>query len=331
MSTLLSPSQQAVVLQDSGRFRGRSSDESLLLDDDLYQQLFNHTWNIYKATPLYHFRQDDSQLSYYSKCLDNYMNNEMRHESAWDSDEDEDSSEKVTGIRTQWNFKDSMEWGIKLLHIRIEYSKTSSKETKNSQTTPKSMCHVAFIYASDKEHPFVTMQQQFTRFPLLFIRGLSRLNRMLLDFFESHFDCRISHFRLQPVELSWLLFEWIPGMMGTREDVKSMKPLELTWSLPPSVPELRHIVITIPADGLQRLMRSMEGDVTATDVMDAIVSHLKDIFRLNVSRLHLIRIGTSMAYVGGPEAKLKLLDKAPIYGVPVLQTLCQLATQKFRL
>ena len=329
MSTLLSPSQQA-ILQDSGRFRERSSNESVLLADDLYQQLFNHTWNIYKVTPLYHFRKDDSQLSYYSKCLDNYMNNEMRHESVWESDEDEDFGEKVTGIRTQWNFRDSTEWEIKLLHIRIEYRKASSKEAKNNQTISKSMCHAVFIYTGDKEQPFVTMQH-FTRFPLLFIRGLSRLNRMLLDFFESHFDCRISHFRLQPVELSWLLFEWIPGMMGTRENVTSMKPLELTWSLPPSVPELRHIVITIPAEGLQKLMRSMEGDVTATDVMDVIVSHLRDIFRLNVSRLHLIRIGTSMAYVGGPEAKLKLLDKAPIYGIPVLQTLCQLATQKFRL
>jgi hypothetical protein len=336
MSTLLSPSNQ-VSLHVSGRFKQRAANERLLIEDALYLQLFNHTWNTYKVTPLYHFREEDAHLKYYKNCLDDYVRNEIQNESLWESDDDdeegrsEEPNRRVTGVQSQWTFKEWPDWSIKLLYIEIQYRKTR-RQKSDEAAAPTHICYATLVSTEYEEQQPQESTKHFTRFPLLFVRGSTRLSRVLLDFFESHFDCRMSHFKLQPVELSWLLCEWMPGMiMEKHADTKIMKPLELTLSLPASVSELKHIVVTIPSDSLQRLMKAMEGDVTANDVMDVLESHLKDIFRLNVSRLHLIRVGTSMAYVGGPEAKLKLLDKMPVYGVAVLQTLCQLANHTFRL
>jgi hypothetical protein len=330
---LLSPSHP-VSLQDAGRFKERVINKDLLMEDLFYQQLFHHTWNIYKVTPLYRFQKDDEPLNYYMKCLDKHLKEEMQSEALWESDDDDLEMSKnggpTTPIQSRFIFREWPEWNMKLLSIEIHYQKSQKQEEAGN--TFVSTCYAVLLSVGNELLSSSSSEEtmkQFTQFPLLFVRGSIRLTRILLDFIESHFDCRTSHFKLQPVELSWLLCEWMPGMMiGKQHD---MRPLELTLSVPSSVPELKHIVVTIPTESLQRLTKAMEGDVTVNDVMGLLESHLKDVFRLNVSRLHLIRIGTSLAYVGGPEAKLKLLDKTPVCGVAVLQTLCQLATHTFRL
>jgi len=147
----------------------------------------------------------------------------------------------------------------------------------------------------------------FSLFPLLLVRGAtSSLAAPTLSWLQLKFDCCMKSLIIPSYELAQMAAAW-----AVVEGAPSKKPLELTYSVPPSVNGLKYITLNFSTTGLINLhteIKNSHPENVGELLLIAIQKYFDYHFHINISALSLIRVGTGVAFIDD-EGKVKILSK----------------------
>ncbi|XP_033096377.1 centromere protein L-like [Anneissia japonica] len=297
--------QSRRIIGKSGHLPRTPPDEALVND---WKLLVNKTWHTYCLTPLYNFSYNPSQLKKYSRHLSAQLKAEAN---------------KGTGVGTDEALLDRAVFRVfKGLAVGADDSEAvevtvTSKRSGSTQTQFNAV--LISVEADFDEAEQMKVANDFTRLPLLLVKGPAATTSAVLNFLQTEFDCIIKPLMFCPILKTPPLF--------LTEDSK--KPIELLYSVPEEVKGLQSITMTIEAKDAKilwdRIHEEGSSEVTGEEVAAYIKSlecHFFRHFRVYLAAMKITRIGTTVAFVGH-KGKLKILSENQV--IHILAYLTELA------
>ena len=298
----------------------------VLTPSDQVRNLVGKTWSVYSASPLYNFKYSATSVKSYAKSLSAYLEAETEGgDIAVDLDRDKNSSGK---FKVELNFikeltlveSDSPAVEITIVPTRKE----PTKKSRNSSASPIltalfcSLGNEAFEDAKPK------IRENFTSLPICLIRGPAALARCFISGLEAQFDCKISPLSFSSMDLGWFVSLWAGVIVQERS-----RPVELCYRVPTTIKGLSRIIYSIKAKDVKAIWDCVHEknspvftEAESGTFIKALESHFYHHFKVDLSRMPLSRVGTSIVLVGS-EGRLKFFH--PSYVKHILQQITQTA------
>ena len=281
------------------------------------KNLVGKTWRVYRISPLYDFHYTTASFKTYAKSLSAFLEAETQAAKvAVDLVTDNAAGKFRVDFKSMKQLAIS-ESDSPAVEITIS-SKNSSGKRPNTPILTALFCSLG----NDSGHQVTGAK--FTYLPVCLIRGPAALSRCFNSGMEAMFDCKISPMNFSSMDFAWFVSLWA-GVALT----EYTRPIELCYSLPASVKGLNRILYNIKAKDAKAIWNCVheKGSPLFTEkesdtFMKALETHFYHHFKVDLSRLPLSRIGTSIVLVGS-KGRLKLLQ--PKYVKHILQQITQTA------
>eukprot|EP00743_Colponemidia_sp_Colp-15_P010232 GILK01011247.1.p1 GENE.GILK01011247.1~~GILK01011247.1.p1 ORF type:complete len:319 (+),score=43.40 GILK01011247.1:112-957(+) len=277
---------------------------------------------------MYKFSANQVSLAEYSKDLTLFLRQKVQPVSALESDiflrESEGGDLEVGKVSVSFSIHHSEEVeGVNACTcICMELNVEQASEGK-----PSAQLLCVLVSASS------VSTKDFAHYPLVLIRGKAALAANFRDWLQMRFDCHVSRVRLSPFEVSHLTAQWLQH--HHTQGAVCVHPLELTYGLPSSVPDLRQIVITVTAGDLDTILdrigtTSMKDSQQTGSLIDG--SPLFELVQQHVlANTHLVLSGMNLTRAACDVAMLAAEGKVKVLAVGqlsiVLKNLCKIALQ----
>lgn len=265
-----------------------------ILDDvetETIDTLLNKTMAYHRCTPLYQFMI--SQLPTYSKQLREYLSSRMRSGYTLEDDEGLEDTAPTGGKLQNLEIQPiQIQWSSPLpFIITVDY--LSNRPNSRIQTY-----HFAFFSAS--------RDADFASYPSILAKSTIALSRLVFEWIQTRFDCRISKGNYTSADLTRVL-QSMAGSPGASLDLIADRSVELAFAAPSFIsPDLKTITMTVGGDVALDLVRqgAIAGD---NSILTPIYHYFHHHFRIHLDRLTLCRVGIGIVYIAGREGKVKLL------------------------
>jgi len=325
--------------------------------------IWNKSWRLYKSSPMFNLSLHRVALDGYASNLALQINSQLSKTSFTSSNNDEEGGEESQPVKLS---KASLEVvrGFALekdepeaILLTIFYqSKASSSSSAASKADKKEPNFVALLCSVGSPQVLgVNRTKIMAHRPLILTKGPIRLTNLVNAWFETNFDCKISIFRFQPLELSWMAAQWSVSVSSSDNnnnignnsadnqdenddatEALGNKPFEFVYSFPDSINDLNYLTLTINPHTIQDLWKGIRKASKSKDdkealfgdhgnaIMEAIEYHFGQVFHINLSSLCLIKIGTPVSYVSN-DGRVKFFSGHSSHTLHVLQHLTSLA------
>lgn len=285
------------------------------------KSLVGKTWRVYRVSPLYDFQYTTASFKTYAKSLSAFLEAEtqvgnMAVELLTDS-----ASGK---FRVEFNLMKELtisESDSPAVKITIFSKQTGRQPTNDSPILTALFCSLGNDSSKDAR-PLT--RRKFTFLPVCLVRGPAVLSRCFVSGLEAMFDCKISPMNFSSMDFAWFVSLWAGVALK-----EYSRPVELCYSLPASIKGLSRILYNIRAKDAKAIWNCVHENNSPlftekeSDMfMKALETHFYHHFKVDLSRVALSRIGTSIVLVGS-KGRLKLLH--PKYVKHILQQITQSA------
>lgn len=276
----------------TSRRSGRRDDRDEPQD---FKGLTNKTWTSYKLTPLYGFSTNPKELKKTANALSAHIEAEKRKGIFMDN--------TLIGKAYISIYKDLKVTDFDPEAIQIIVKGKNPKEEDVIQLTAV-LCGVDM-----QENPIkLTMQNNFTYFPVMLVKASVAMSSALISWLEMQYDCKVTPLTLSSYDLAWTVSMW----SGMENQNGKTKPVELLYAVPKECEGLSRITYNIDPEDCKDLWERIHDknniDFSSEEVQKFIQSletHFFEIFKVKLSAMSLVRIGTPLCMLG-TEGRLKI-------------------------
>ena len=184
------------------------------------------------------------------------------------------------------------------------------------------ICSVGNVAIKDAK-----LRDHFSSLPVCLLKGPAILATSLIAWIEVRFDCRVTQMTFSSMDLGWFFSLWA-GLPSPRN---KPIPVELWYDLS-SVKGLSRILFSIDEKNAREIWEEIHSKNTlvyteeeSIAFMKTLESHFYHHFKIQLAGLPLIRIRTSVAYIGS-EGRMKIIH--PQYVDHILEQLTRGALTK---
>ena len=290
--------------------------------EDPMQEIVGKTLRVYQTSPLHNFdRKDNSSLETYGNQLSAFL--QLETENQLLMDENGNIRNKKFKVLVSVH-KDISADGSKFSAVKIVVNRLASNPRQTKPLAP--ILSTVFCSVGSEEHEDTRLQEHFTCLPICLVNGPVNLARILINFWQNKFDCRITPMTFSSVELGWYFSLWA-GMSSPEKSTT----IELCYDVS-SVKGLSRILYSIEGKDAKDLWDNVHSsnspiftEEESTTFLKALESHFYHHFKINLEGLPLARVRTAVAYIAS-EGKLKIVH--PRYANHILEQLTRAALTK---
>ena len=296
--------------------RARRSEAFTEVENLNVKELKGKAWKVFRVTPLYNFQTKKSDFQYYSRCLSAHIAAEAKRGTFIDTTTPDDA---VVGHFIGLNVGDN---DPKALLIDVKGKTNKGNVQVVSQ---------AVLFTTDLEfNPLKPLlQDEFTYFACMIVRGPVVHTETIQNWVEVQFDCRVIPQSFTSLELGFMA-AMFTGL------VEGEKSLELVYNIPNTVEGLSSITYSTRAEDCKRLWNAIKSsdadgltDLEASKFMEGLESHFYGCCGIKLSTLPLATIQTAAAFVSR-QGQVKLSSNSPDEILKVLRHFTDLALDQLK-
>ncbi|XP_033754986.1 centromere protein L-like [Pecten maximus] len=284
----------------TSRRSGRKGDKDEPKD---FKGLTMKTWRSFKLTPLYGFSTNPRDLKKIANILSAHIEAEKRKGIFMDN--------TLMGKAYISVYKDLKVTDVDPEAIQIVVKGKNPNGEDIIQLTAV-LCGVDM----QENHIKSTMRDNFTYFPVMLVKASVTMSSAVISWLEMQYDCKVTPLTLSSYDLAWMVSMW----SGMENQKGKTKPVELLYSVPKECEGLTSINYSIDPEDCKDLWERIhdkdEIDFTSEEVqvfIRCLEAHFFRVFKVKVSAMSLVRIGTPVCMVGTDgRLKIFLSDKVHV-------------------
>ncbi|XP_060080286.1 centromere protein L-like [Ylistrum balloti] len=260
-----------------------------------FKGLTMKTWRSFKLTPLYGFSSNPRNLKKIANALSAHIEAEKRKGIFMDN--------TLMGKAYISIYKDLKVTEVDPEAIQIIVKGKNATGEDTIQLTAV-LCGVDM----QENHIKAAMRENFTYFPVMLVKASLSMCNAVTRWLEMQYDCKVTPLSLSSYDLAWMVSMW----SGMKNENGKTKPVEFLYSVPKECEGLSSINYSIDPEDCQDLWERIhdkdEVDFTSEEVQKFIRSleaHFFRIFKVKISAMSLVRIGTPLCMVG-TDGRLKI-------------------------
>lgn len=295
---------------------------------DPVRDIVGKTLRVYQASPLHNFdRKIRRSLETYGNQLSAFLQLETEKQLLFD----ENGNIRDRKFKVQFSVhNDISAEGSKFsaVHVKILVCSTVSPSSKPLEEMEPFIPILSTMFCSvgSEEEEDARLQEHFTCLPICLINGPVNFSKLLISWFQSQFDCRITPMTFSSVELGWYFSLWA-GMCSPEKS----STIELCYDAS-SVGGLTRIFYSIEGRDAKQLWDIVHvsnscifTEEESVTFLEALKKHFYYHFNINLEGLPLTRVRTAVAFVAC-EGKLKIVH--PRFTDHILEQLTRAALTK---
>ena len=287
----------------------------------------NKTWRVYSLSPLFNFVYEERAFKKYGQLLSAYLEAESQRGFAMELEATSKTFRaRFTVVKGITSFRSDSH----SVEVTVQKTTTNAAIKSKTKDPPVLVALLCSVGREGDETAEPALKNSFTSLPVCLVKGPAAIGTCLASWLEKQFDCRMSYMNFSPMELGWFAALWA----GVSSENHS-KPVQLCYALPTSVKGLRHITVDIDGKNAQHLWKCVHNNNSdvfteseAEVFLKAVEVHFYQHFKIDLSTIHLTRVGTSVALVGS-DGRLKILRSD--YLQHILQQIMQTAISREQL